>query len=853
MRAPIRTPLATALLGMSIALATGNLYAQADTGGTTTRAHKKQVIGYITEWDAFKAQAAGLPAQGSLNQLNIDYSKYTMLNFSFFGVAEDGSLHSGDQRVKELWRPGRKQVPAALIDYRAQWDSFDTHLLFGEQELIERVTPGVLQRAAAQGFENVKMVSGAITWSNPGWGVNKPIYATLPLKKIGGAPGLLELAHQHNVKVMASIGGWSMCKHISDVAADPEKRARLVADAVKLINLGFDGIDLDWEYPGPFEGMNFTGKEVDYDNFLTLMRELRAGLPRGTILSAAISADPKKLQKFDWVELDATMDYFNFMTYDYNGGWSDRTGHNSPVADYAGSDYSKFNWQGLLGTLQGLKVNLDKVTFGTPFYGRGVVTDGPASLGAKTLKKKMSNVNPDGDIVSAADYTNWPKDVYDGQPNYSFIKSKLAADSGWTVSRDPQAKVPYATKGNFFLSFDDPESIGEKARFIKQHGLAGTIVWNVFGDLELGGTLTNHGKINSSSEVKSPLVNALNDVFASAINRLPTVSLVAPTDNAQVAPGTTITLDAQAADADGTVTSVAFYDGNTLLGTSTSAPYRWPVTLSTPGRREFSARATDNSNESATSLPLHVNVSSGNAAQVAITAPLNNAHFKARQPVTISSAATDSDGTVASVAFYADQRYLGSVTAAPFTFVWNTAAAGSYALTAVATDNSGLVSTSAPVNITVDPSTNLLPKVSLVTPRKDQLYRPSDTVTFSANASDPEGQLAGVAFYLDSVLIGTKTAAPFAVSVSAPSASPHVISAVATDAEGESASSAVNFIVAPAGIDEWVRNGKVYAAGTVVAYGSKFWTCVVAHSSQSDWAPGAVNLWKETPVLKGKQ
>ena len=56
----------------------------------TTRDHNKQVIGYFTQWDAWKSEQAGLPAQGALTHLNIDFSKYTILNYSFFGVAHDG-------------------------------------------------------------------------------------------------------------------------------------------------------------------------------------------------------------------------------------------------------------------------------------------------------------------------------------------------------------------------------------------------------------------------------------------------------------------------------------------------------------------------------------------------------------------------------------------------------------------------------------------------------------------------------------------------------------------------------------------------------------------------------------------
>src|SRR5262245_54876697 len=64
--------------------------------------HGKRVIGYVTQWDAWKATDAGVPLKGFLNHLNIDYSQYTHLNFSFFGVAKDGTLHSADFRNKQI-------------------------------------------------------------------------------------------------------------------------------------------------------------------------------------------------------------------------------------------------------------------------------------------------------------------------------------------------------------------------------------------------------------------------------------------------------------------------------------------------------------------------------------------------------------------------------------------------------------------------------------------------------------------------------------------------------------------------------------------------------------------------------
>lgn len=477
-----------------------------------TKDHSKQVIGYITQWDAWKTNTAGLPAQGALTHLNIDYSQYTILNYSFFGVANDGSLHSGDFRDKNIYKPEVQQKPAPML-YTDIYSSWDLFILFGEIEGIYSINADVAKRAKAQGFD---VVENGNSWSNPSWGVyNQQL--PMPLKKEGGAPGIFELAKQNGVKVNASIGGWSMCKHFSEVAANPAKRAKFVQDCVKLIDMGFDGIDLDWEYPGPYDGMNFKGQQADYANFVTLVKEIRAAIGNDKLITSCFSADTKKLEGFNWTEVGKYVDYYNFMTYDYNGGFSDIAGHNSPMYTYEGAEAPTFNWDHLYQYLINKNVDLNKVNMGVAFYGRGVVTEGNAALNAKTVKRQEF-VQPDGNIMTSADYTNWPKDIYDGTPYYYYIKqTALKPNSGWTRHWDDEAKVPYLTKGNFFLSYDDEESVGYKAQYVKDKNLAGVIVWTVYEDLEFGGTVTNYGtKLKKWSDVKSPLINKVNEVFASS-------------------------------------------------------------------------------------------------------------------------------------------------------------------------------------------------------------------------------------------------------------------------------------------------------------------------------------------------
>ncbi len=89
------------------------------------------------------------------------------------------------------------------------------------------------------------------------------------------------------------------------------------------------------------------------------------------------------------------------------------------------------------------------------------------------------------------------------------------------------------------------------------------------------------------------------------------------------------------------------------------------------------------------------------APTVSITTPANNSTFTAGSNVTITASASDADGNVTKVDFYAGTTLIGTSANSPYSFTWNSVAAGNYSLTAKATDNDGKTTTSTAVNITV--------------------------------------------------------------------------------------------------------------------------------------------------------
>ena len=192
---------------------------------------------------------------------------------------------------------------------------------------------------------------------------------------------------------------------------------------------------------------------------------------------------------------------------------------------------------------------------------------------------------------------------------------------------------------------------------------------------------------------------------------------------------------------------------------------------------------------------------------VSITAPAGGALV--RGSVNLTATATDNSGTVASVQFLVDDVPLGAPdTAAPFAASWTTSSSanGPHVLKARATDAAGNAATSAPVSVTVD---NAPPSVSVDSPSGGTV---SGTITVTGSASDANG-IANVQFRLDGANLGAAdTTSPYSVSWATASASngTHTLTAVATDAAGNQATSA--------SVTVTVSNTWVVPSGLVAAY-----------------------------------
>ena len=166
---------------------------------------------------------------------------------------------------------------------------------------------------------------------------------------------------------------------------------------------------------------------------------------------------------------------------------------------------------------------------------------------------------------------------------------------------------------------------------------------------------------------------------------------------------------------------------------------------------------------------------------VSLTAPANGATFTAPATITVSADASDSDGSIAKVDFFAGTTLIGTDTTSPYSISWSNVLAGTYSLTAVATDNAGAPTTSAARSVTVTPGANQAPTVSLTAPANGATFTAPATITVSANASDSDGTIAKVDFFAGTTLIGTDTTSPYSINWSNVGAGTYSLTAVATD------------------------------------------------------------------------
>ena len=278
--------------------------------------------------------------------------------------------------------------------------------------------------------------------------------------------GIVGTAHRHGVGVVLSIGGWEDSGNFPAVASTAELRtafAHSCLDAMR--TYGFDGIDIDWEYPGyPGHG----GSPADRRNFTLLLQTLRDSLHlaapaigRPPVLTAALPAGGAQASGIDVRSIAGYLDYLNIMTYDFYGAWDPGMNHNSPLFPSAGADKARCVDAAFRYYRDSCGIPPGKINLGVPFYGRTYTMC--RGLNQSHGGPDTVHFDPRGAVYSEI-----------ARKKNSFIRC-------W----DTLAHVPYLIDSAWevTVSYDDEESVREKALYVLDHRAGGLIIWELTGDM----------------------------------------------------------------------------------------------------------------------------------------------------------------------------------------------------------------------------------------------------------------------------------------------------------------------------------------------------------------------------------
>ncbi|MBP2474692.1 chitinase [Crossiella equi] len=402
------------------------------TGGGDPGPAGNRKVGYFTQWSVYgrNYHVKNLDTSGTAARL-------THLNYAFGNVNAEGKCFQVNQQGQgDSWADYQRRLPA------------------------DQAVDGV-----------------ADTY-------NQPLAGNLnQLKKLK--------AKYPNLRVLISLGGWTWSKYFSNAALTDASRKAHVASCIDMWIKGnlpviggdpqggpgsgagiFDGIDIDWEWPGSEGEVGNVIRPEDKRNFSLLAAEYRAQLDalgattgKKYDLTAFLPADPRKVDAgFEVGEVVKNLTFGNVQGYDFHGGWEKQTNQQSSVKQPAGdpapvaySDEIAVNaWLS-----RGAPANW--VVLGVPFYSRGWTGVPNVNNG---LFQPASGPAPGTYEAGIEDYK----------------KAKELINSGYTLHRDTTAGHAWLFNGTTFWTFDDPTEITRKVNWAKSKGLGGAMIWSLDGD-----------------------------------------------------------------------------------------------------------------------------------------------------------------------------------------------------------------------------------------------------------------------------------------------------------------------------------------------------------------------------------
>lgn len=274
-------------------------------------------------------------------------------------------------------------------------------------------------------------------------------------------------ASNPNLKTLISVGGWSWSGKFSDAALTDASRTQFADSCVAFITqYGFDGVDLDWEYPVSGGLSTNVKRPEDKQNFTLLLQKIREKLDaRGALdnkhylLTIAGGADNSYVNNVELSKLSQYIDYATIMTYDLHGMWDSYTDLHAPL--YNNTDVSpqyKGSVDASINAWLNASFPANKLVLGIPFYGY--------------IYSSVNNAN------------NGLYQTYGGANSISYkdITTNYLNKPGFTRYFHSQSMVPWLFDGSVFISYEDSQSIGYKTQYLKSKNLGGAMIWELSQD-----------------------------------------------------------------------------------------------------------------------------------------------------------------------------------------------------------------------------------------------------------------------------------------------------------------------------------------------------------------------------------
>ncbi len=435
------------------------------------------------------------------------------------------------------------------------------------------------------------------------------------------------------IKILPSIGGWTLSDpfyYFGDVA----KRTTFV-DSVKEFLLTwkfFDGVDIDWEFPGGGAANPDLGDAaVDGTTYKLLMKELRAMLDqleldtgRSLELTTAIAAGDDKIGRVDYNTTQQYLDYIFVMTYDFYGAWSTTVlGHQAGLYAPSWDPTATYNAHGGIQALRTQGVAASKLVLGVAMYGRGWAG--------------VSNWTGVHHLTGTATGPITPGTWETGVLDYQDIASKLAS-GGWTKYWDATAQAPYLwgnvvtavgtsttmTSGDL-ISYDDAQSVQAKGAYARSNGLAGLFAWEIDAD-------------------NGDILNAMHRGLGHGTGRTNRAPVARAGSNQNAAIGNTVTLDGSMSyDLDGDTLTHSWSQSQgatvTLSNASSTMPTFTAPDVSVATHLTFNLTVSDGALSDSDSVNIVV---APNAPPVADAGP--DQSFQTPASIQLVGSATDEDG-----------------------------------------------------------------------------------------------------------------------------------------------------------------------------------------------------------------